>query len=84
MSESMAKEITRRIQAMRKEMNLQELEVVDACIKCDEEFKKYVLENKLGIEKETRSRISLEKPSCLGYEKTWDIEGSEVNIIIVK
>jgi isoleucyl-tRNA synthetase len=84
MSESMAREAIRRIQAMRKEMDLQEMQKVDTYVECDQEFAKYVQENKSAIEKETRSSISLGKPACEGYEKIWDIEGSEITIIIVK
>jgi isoleucyl-tRNA synthetase len=83
-SESMAREVIRRIQAMRKEMNLQEMEAVSSHLECDQEFAKYVQENQAAIEKETRSRISLEKPAGASYEKAWDIEGSEIMIRIVK
>jgi len=84
MSESMAREVIRRIQAMRKEMNLQEMQAIDAFLECDDEFAKYVQENKAAIEKETRSRINIGKGPFGNYEKTWEIEGSQINITIVK
>jgi len=83
-SESMAREVIRRIQAMRKEMNLEELEYVSVHIECDEEFAKYIKENKAWIEKETRSRLAFGKPSSEGYAREWDIEGSVVMVRVVK
>ncbi len=83
-SESMAREVIRRIQAMRKEADLQELAVVDSFIECDEEFKRFVMENKESIEKETRSRVTLGKTLSEGFRKKWDIEDSTVEITIVK
>jgi len=84
LSESMAREVIRRIQDMRKTMKLQELAVVDSYIECDQEFRKHVSDNKPAIEKETRSRITLGKCSAGHFEKKWDIEGSEMTISIVK
>ena len=84
MSESMGREVIRRIQAMRKEMNLQEMQSVEAFLECDEEFAKYVQENKAAIEKETRSRINLCQAPQEGYMKKWDIEGSVIQITIIK
>ena len=84
MSESMGREIIRRIQEMRKEMRLQETEIVSACVECDREFAKYITENKTIIEKETRSRIALGKSPEKGYEKEWEIEGSQLLITIIR
>jgi isoleucyl-tRNA synthetase len=73
-SEAMAREVIRRIQEMRKELKLPELEVVDA------EFAKYVKDNKEDIEKETRSRVNLGKGE--GFSRDWDIEDNKVTIAI--
>ncbi|PKP52906.1 MAG: isoleucine--tRNA ligase, partial [Candidatus Altiarchaeales archaeon HGW-Altiarchaeales-3] len=78
-SEAMAREVIRRIQEMRKEMDLKELDVVDVVIDTDEGFDMYVKENLDYIQKETRSRITFGKEAS-GFEKVWKIEGSEVGI----
>jgi len=79
-SEAMAREIIRRIQEMRKELDLDELKQIKVNIKCENEFTKYVRDNKKFIEHETRSRISLGKGE--GFKKRWDIEGNVVIIYI--
>ncbi len=81
-SEAMAREVIRRIQEMRKEMDLKELDVVSVVIDADEGFDLYVKENLDYIQKETRSKITFGKEE--GFEKVWKIEGSEVGIIIKK
>ncbi|RLI86951.1 MAG: isoleucine--tRNA ligase [Candidatus Altiarchaeales archaeon] len=83
-SEAMAREVIRRIQEMRKEMDLEELEIVNIFIKCDKKFKKFIEDNKKFIEKETRGRIKIGKAEGEVYEKKWDIEGNDVLISIVK
>lgn len=79
-SEAMSREVIRRIQEMRKELKLPELQVVDASIACDKEFINYVKENKETIEKETRTRITLGEGE--GFTKTWEIEDNKVTISI--
>jgi len=69
---------------MRKQMSLQELEVVSVNIECDKEFEKYIREHQGTIEKDTRSKITLGKPKTQGFEKTWDVEGSNLLITIVR
>jgi isoleucyl-tRNA synthetase len=82
MSEAMGREVIRRIQEMRKEMKLAELDVVDASIDCKKDFAKFVSENKADIEEETRSRIVIGKGT--GFSKTWDIEEHAVTISLKK
>ncbi len=79
-SEAMAREVIRRVQQMRKEMNLNELEVVEVFIKCDKELEGYLKENKKFVEKETRSGINLGEGK--GFRKDWRIEDSELTISI--
>ncbi|MEA3255849.1 MAG: isoleucine--tRNA ligase [Candidatus Altiarchaeota archaeon] len=80
-SEAMAREVVRRIQEMRKEMDLEELMKVGVSIKCSEQFRGFIKENNEFIEKETRSRICSEAEGK-GYVKKWIIEGNEVYITI--
>jgi isoleucyl-tRNA synthetase len=82
MSEAMAREVIRRIQEMRKELRLAELDVVEAAISCENDFLKYVKDNKSQIEKETRSKISFGEGT--GFSKTWDIEENAVTITLNK
>ena len=79
-SEAMAMEVIRRIQEMRKEMDLKELYVVDVVIDADEGFDMYVKENLDYIQKETRSKITFGKEE--GFAKVWKIEGSDVGIVV--
>jgi isoleucyl-tRNA synthetase len=81
-SEAMAREVIRRIQDMRKEMNLKELDVVDIAIDTDEGFDLYIKENLDYIAKETRSKITFGREK--GFGKVWTIEGSDVGIVIKK
>jgi isoleucyl-tRNA synthetase len=82
MSEAMGREVIRRIQEMRKELKLAELDVVSASIDCGKDFLAYVKENKDDIEKETRSRLVFGKGT--GFSKTWDIEEHAVTISLSK
>lgn len=80
-SEAMAREVIRRIQGMRKEMNLKELDVVSVFIDTNEGFDLYIKENLDYIEKETRSKITFGKEEG-GFGKVWKIEGSDVGIVV--
>jgi len=80
-SEAMAREIIRRIQQMRKELNLEELKQISVAIKCSEEFRPHILNNKDFIQHETRSSISFGDER--GFSKEWDIEGKKVVITII-
>ena len=79
-SEAMSREVIRRIQEMRKDMKLKELEIVDVSVSCKKDFEKYVTENKESIEGETRSKIRHGKAK--GFSRKWEIEGNTVDITI--
>ncbi|MEM2918352.1 MAG: isoleucine--tRNA ligase [Candidatus Altiarchaeota archaeon] len=79
-SEAMAREVIRRVQEMRKELNLNELQRVDISIECDNEFTKFIGENKSFIERETRTLITEKKFD--GFSKNWKIEGKDLRITI--
>lgn len=78
---AMSKEIIRRIQTMRKDLNLKELDVVNCFVECDDEFRKYIEENLDFIEHETRTKIEIKKienPEI--YIKEWEIVEWKVRI----
>jgi isoleucyl-tRNA synthetase len=84
-SEAMAKEVIRRIQEMRKELALNELEKVDVFIKCGKNFQPFVEDNKTFIEHETRGKIKFDNiPEEEGFKKIWGIEGEKIEITIIK
>ncbi len=80
LSEAMAREIIRRIQEMRKELSLGELEQIEACIECGNEFKGYVRDNRKVIEHETRSKIKFGRGG--GFKREWNIEGNTLIVYI--
>ncbi len=80
-----ARELIRRIQTMRKDLDLKELEVVECVIEGDEEFSITINDSKALIEHETRTKINLvplhsEKISEIYSAKDWEIEDFEVRI----
>ncbi|MBN2014782.1 MAG: isoleucine--tRNA ligase [Candidatus Altiarchaeota archaeon] len=79
-SEAMAREVIRRVQEMRKELNLEEMENIEVAIECSKEFSGHITENKKTIEQETRSRIRL--GTAEGFSKSWEIEDNDVTIHI--
>ncbi|MEA1924915.1 MAG: isoleucine--tRNA ligase [Candidatus Altiarchaeota archaeon] len=79
-SEAMAREAIRRIQDMRKELDLEETRKMKASIECGKDFRGYLQKNKRFIEKETRSILSFGKGG--GFIKEWDIEKNKVTIYL--
>ncbi len=80
-----AQEVIRRIQTMRKDLNLEELDVVECVIECDGEFSRIINDLKNLIEHETRTNIDLvllhsEKISKEYYAKDWEIVDFEIKI----
>ncbi len=79
--EGFAREIIRRIQAMRKEMNLKYDEKIETYYMGDEELEKAIDEFKDYIMGETQS-VKLEKGEEKGYQKDWKIDGKDIKIVI--
>lgn len=79
-SEAMAREVIRRIQDMRKELNLEEMRNIEVVVECSKEFSRHIKENKKFIEQETRSSITPGKGG--GFRKSWNIEDNDVVIHI--
>ncbi|RLG07707.1 MAG: isoleucine--tRNA ligase, partial [Thaumarchaeota archaeon] len=87
---SLAREVIRRIQVMRKEMNLNISDYINAVIVLrDEEDLQLLNEMKDYIMEEIRGKsltITLDEKKSLegGYEKTWNIEGKDYRMIIAR
>ena len=79
--EGFAREIVRRIQAMRKEMNLKYDEKIRVYYGGDEELENAIEKFKDYIMRETQS-IELRKGEGKGYKKDWKIDGKNIKIII--
>lgn len=86
---AMAREVIRRIQTMRKDLNLNELSVVKCTIECNDEFKEIIKKLMTLIEQETRTKVNL-LPLHSGqisekyYVKDWGIDDFDVIIGIEK
>ncbi|MCD6592400.1 MAG: isoleucine--tRNA ligase [Thaumarchaeota archaeon] len=87
---SLAREVIRRIQVMRKEMNLNISDYINAVVVLrDEEDLQLLNEMKDYIMEEIRGKsltITLDEKKSLegGYEKTWNIEGKDYRMIIAR
>ena len=83
-SEAMARELIRRIQDMRKDLDLNVEANIKVCVECSDDFKKAVIPHKDYISNEVRTDnlefASVE--SLTGYIKDWKIEDEELKIFI--
>ncbi|OYT54696.1 MAG: isoleucine--tRNA ligase [Candidatus Altiarchaeales archaeon ex4484_2] len=79
-SEAMAREAIRRIQDMRKELDLEETREMMVSIECGKDFRRHLEKNKRFIEKETRSNLSFGEGG--GFIKEWDIEKNKVTVYL--
>ncbi len=81
--EGLAREIVRRIQMMRKDLDLEyDAKIISSCIG-DEIIKQAVETHRDYIMRETQS-MDLKSENMGGYVKTWQIDGEQVKIIIKK
>jgi len=89
-AQSLAREVIRRIQVMRKELDLVISDYIDAVIIApDEEDLKLLDEVREYIREEVRAKnltiaLGAEKRIERAYEKTWNIGGKEFRMIIAK
>jgi len=87
-AQSLAKEVIRRIQIMRKEMDLMVSDYIDSEIMLEDEEKAKLLETmREFIKEETRSKelkIIVGRGEAKGYAKDWMIEGEPVKIVLRK
>ena len=83
-SEAMARELIRRIQDMRKDLDLNVEANISVCVECSDDFKEAVIPHKEYISNEVRTDnlefASVE--SLTGYTKDWKIEDEELKIFI--
>lgn len=80
LSEAMAREVIRRIQEMRKDLQLNEMDKIKVHVDCDSGFKGYINENMEFIGHEIRGRIFFGKGR--GFEREWRIEDNKINIAV--
>jgi len=80
--EGLAREVVRRIQAMRKEMNLDYAQKIRTYYEGDEEVREAIERFKDYIMRETQS-VELKEGKEEGYSKTWEIENKRVKITII-
>jgi len=80
----MIREVIRRIQTMRKDLNLEEMEIRECFIECDDELMRIINESKSFIENETRTKIISIQEKQQYYVKEWEIEDFKAKIGIKK
>ncbi len=81
LTEGMARDVVRRIQTMRKELDLGYTQKIHTRYTGDRELESAVESSADYIMKETLSK-TLDKGEFEGYEKKWDIDGKELSISI--
>lgn len=83
-SEAMARELIRRIQDMRKDLDLNVEANIQVIVECSEEFKDAVLPHQDYISNEVRTaNLEFDSiPSDEGYAKDWKIEEEQLKIFI--
>lgn len=77
-AEGLARELIRRIQEMRKELNLEMMEVVDCLIEIDENAEQLIKNWKEFIANETRTKLVF--GNAEGFVKEWKIEELRVRV----
>ncbi|EDY35374.1 isoleucyl-tRNA synthetase [Aciduliprofundum boonei T469] len=80
--EGLAREIVRRIQAMRKDMDLQYAQKIKTFYEGDENLKRAIEKFRDYIMRETQS-IELEEGEKKGYQKEWSIDGMTIKLVII-
>ncbi len=79
--EALAREVVRRIQAMRKDMNLDFMQRINVAVKCDPAVFRELNENMEYIKNETLAE-TITHGEGEGYSKEWVIDGVKVTITI--
>jgi len=83
-SEAMSRELIRRIQDMRKDMDLNVEANIQVIVECSEDFKEAVLPHQDYISNEVRTaKLEFDNISSdEGYTKDWKIEEEQLKIFI--
>lgn len=82
-AEAMARELIRRIQSMRKDLDLHVEARIDVAVECSDRFRKLVQKHLDYIKEEVRAK-QFNFGTGSGYKKSWEIDGEEVIIYIQK
>ncbi len=80
--EGLAREVVRRIQSMRKDMDLEYAQKIRTFYVADGELKEAIETHRDYIMRETQS-TSLEEGEVEGYRKDWKIEGMKITLTIL-
>lgn len=81
--EALAREVVRRIQTMRKEMNLNYMQRIEVYIDCSEKMFQEIEENSDYIQEETLATLLKQgKSKTKGYQKKWKLNDEQINITI--
>jgi isoleucyl-tRNA synthetase len=81
--EGFVREITSKIQTMRKEAGFEVTDKITVYIKDNEKIAELVLKNSQSIKSDVLAREIIEGSSD-GYEKQWNINGEDVVIAVKK
>lgn len=81
--EALAREMVRRIQTMRKEMNLDYMQRIKVYIECSDKMFQELEANSDYIKEETLATL-LRQGKIKGYQKEWKLNDEQINITIVK
>ena len=84
LQEGLVRDIVRRIQEMRKEMNLDYKDTINVYYQGDSKAEKAVGEYKDYIKQETLADTLEKGTSEEGYSKEWTIEGKTIHLSVVK
>lgn len=84
LSEAMARELIRRIQDMRKDLDLDVEAHIKVDVNCSNKFKNLVKPHKEFIKNEVRAETLSFKGKKIGYTKNWNISDEKLTISISK
>jgi len=85
-NEAMIREVGRRIQLMRKELELIETDTIEVNVICDSELLSILRGGEQSLAKEVKAKnlVLSEKQELKGKAKDWEIDDKEVKIVIKK
>jgi len=85
-NEAITREVGRRIQLMRKELELIESDMIEVNVICDSELISILRSGEQSLAKEVKAKslVLSEKQELKGKAKEWEIEDKEVKIVIKK
>lgn len=81
-SEAMARELIRRVQDMRKDLDLDVEAYIDVSVSCSDKFKSYIDKQTDFISNEIRAKSLNFNETDAEFKKDWEIEGEKLSIFI--